>query len=138
MNISVRKLLPLEWDHAYSLISQLRNISREKFIESFRIQAMNGYELVGAFGDERMLGLIGFRPVHTLARGSHLHIDDLVVDEALRSTGIGKKLLDFAISESESRDMNVVFLDARQQAIPFYERNGFVAHTSPSMKKSLR
>jgi len=138
MNISIRKLLPLEWDHAYSLISQLRNISREKFIESVRIQTLNGYELVGAFGNEKMLGLMGFRPVHTLARGSHLHIDDLIVDEALRSTGIGKKLLDFATTESESRNMNFVFLDARQQAIPFYERNGFVAHTSPSMKKPLR
>ena len=89
MNISIRQLLPLEWDHAYSLISQLRNISREKFIESVRIQTLNGYELVGAFGNEKMLGLMGFRPVHTLARGSHLHIDDLIVDEALRSTGIG-------------------------------------------------
>ncbi|WP_264158933.1 GNAT family N-acetyltransferase [Enterobacter hormaechei] len=74
---------------------------------------MNGHELAGAFGDEEMLGLMGFRPVHTLGRGSHLHIDDLVVDEASRSTGIGKKLLDFAIIESESRDMNFVFLDAR-------------------------
>jgi len=62
----------------------------------------------------------------------------LVVDEASRSAGIGKKLLDFATTESESRDMNFVFLDARQQAIPFYERNGFAAHTSPSMKKPLR
>ncbi|WP_312045418.1 GNAT family N-acetyltransferase [Erwinia sp.] len=138
MDLSNRKLLPLESDHAYSLISQLRNTSKEKFIESVRIQTMNGYELVGAFGDEKMLGLMGFRPVHTLARVSHLHIDDLVVDEALRSSGIGKKLLDFATTESESRDMNFVFLDARQQAIPFYERNGFVAHTSPSMKKPLR
>ncbi|HBU5760118.1 TPA: hypothetical protein L9J66_005728 [Klebsiella pneumoniae] len=57
MNISIRKLLPLEWDHAYTLISQLRNISREKFIESVRIQTLNGYELVGAFGNEKMLGL---------------------------------------------------------------------------------
>ena len=78
MNISIRKLLPLEWDHAYSLISQLRNITKEKFIKSVRIQTMNGYELVGAFGDEKMLGLMGFRPVHTLARGSHLHIDCLL------------------------------------------------------------
>jgi len=99
---------------------------------------LNRCELVGAFGNEKMLGLMGFRPVHTLARGSHLHIDDLIVDEALISTGIGKKLLDFATTESESRDMNFVFLDVRQQAIPFYERNGFMAHTSSSMKKPLR
>lgn len=62
MNISIRKLLPLEWDHAYSLISQLRNISKEKFIESVRIQTLKGYELVGAFGNEKMLGLMGSVP----------------------------------------------------------------------------
>ncbi|MGK3142239.1 GNAT family N-acetyltransferase [Pantoea sp. C2G6] len=102
-----------------------------------RIQTLNGYELVGAFENEKMLGLMGFRPVHTLARGFHLHIDDLVVDEALRSSGIGKALLDFATSESKSREMKVVFLDARPEAIPFYERNDFIHHTSPSMKKPI-
>ncbi|MGV8927987.1 MAG: GNAT family N-acetyltransferase [Ewingella sp.] len=138
MNFSVRKLLPIEWSDAYRLISQLRNLSREKFLESLRIQTLNGYELVGAFEDERMIGLMGFRPVHTLARGFHLHIDDLVVDEALRSAGTGKALLEFATNESQSKNMNFVFLDARKEAIPFYERNDFVHHPSPSMKKSLK
>jgi len=138
MNLSVRKLLPLEWSEAYRLIAQLRTLSEKQFLESVRLQTLNGYELVGAFEDEKMLGLMGFRPVHTLARGFHMHIDDLVVDEALRGAGIGKALLDFATIESESRDMNFVFLDARKEAIPFYERNNFIHHSSPSMKKPLK
>jgi len=98
---------------------------------------MNGYELIGAFNNEKIVGLMGFRPVHTLARGPHLHVDDLVVDEASRSLGVGKILLDFALNESKDRGMNFVFLDAREQAIPFYERNGFIFHTAPSMKFPL-
>jgi len=46
-------------------------------------------------------------------------------------------LLAFAVSEAKSREMNFVFLDARKEAIPFYERNDFIFHTSPSMKKIL-
>lgn len=138
MNFSIRKLLPIEWPDAYRLISQLRDLSLDEFLGSVRIQTLNGYELVGAFERESMLGLMGFRPVHTLARGLHLHIDDLVVDEALRSAGTGKALLDFATIEAHNRNMNFVFLDARKEAIPFYERNDFVYHTSPSMKKILK
>lgn len=138
MNVLVKKLLPHQWLDAYTLISQLRNITEQKFIESVRIQTLNGYELVGAFEGEKLFGLMGFRPVHTLARGPHLHIDDLVVDEKLRSSGIGKKLIEFATHEANDRDMNFVFLDAREQAIPFYERNGFIIHTAPSMKKRLK
>lgn len=137
MKVSIRKLLPIEWECSYSLISQLRTLTKDKFVESVRIQTMNGYELIGAFNNEKIVGLMGFRPVHTLARGPHLHVDDLVVDEASRSLGVGKILLDFALNESKDRGMNFVFLDAREQAIPFYERNGFIFHTAPSMKFPL-
>lgn len=134
----IRKLLPNEWDGAYRLISQLRDISKEQFIQSVTIQTLNGYEIVGAFIDEKPMGLMGFRPVHTLARGLHLHIDDLVVDKESRSLGIGELLLNFAKAESKSRGMNFIFLDVRKEAIPFYERNHFVFHASPSMKIQLK
>lgn len=120
------------------MISQLRDISKEQFIQSVTIQTLNGYEIVGAFVDEEPKGLMGFRPVHTLARGLHLHIDDLVVDKESRSLGIGESLLNFAKAESKSRGMNFIFLDARKEAIPFYERNHFVFHASPSMKIQLK
>ena len=134
----IRKLLPAEWSEAYPLIAQLRNISNETFLESIKIQALNGYELIGSFVDGRMTGVMGVRPVHTLARGFHLHIDDLVIDEKFRGLGTGKALLDFATVESESRGMNFIFLDARKEAIPFYEQNNFLFHASPSMKKPLK
>ncbi|KJV25487.1 GCN5 family acetyltransferase [Pantoea sp. BL1] len=134
----IRKLSPSEWNEAYPLISQLRDISLGQFRESVKIQSLSGYELIGAFIDDRLTGLMGWRPVHTLARGYHLHIDDLVVDEHARGSGIGKALLDFATRESAGREMNFIFLDARKEAIPFYENNNFILHASPSMKKPLK
>ena len=133
----IRKLLPAEWGDAYPLIAQLRNVTNEAFLESVKIQSLNGYELIGFFTDQKLTGVMGFRPVHTLARGFHLHIDDLVVDEKARGLGIGKALLGFATLESENRGMNFIFLDARKEAIPFYEQNDFLFHAAPSMKKPL-
>jgi ribosomal protein S18 acetylase RimI-like enzyme len=77
------------------------------------------------------------RPVHTLTRGSHLHIDDLVVDTQLRGTGAGRLLLEYAEKDAKARDMTAMFLDARKEAIPFYEAQNFVYHTAPSMKKPI-
>lgn len=77
------------------------------------------------------------RPVHTLARGSHLHIDDLVVDANRRHTGAGQALLDYAELEARHRGMSAVFLDARQDAIAFYEKQSYTFHRAPSMKKTM-
>ena len=84
-----------------------------------------------------LVGVMGMRPVHTLARGPHLHVDDLVVDETFRKSGAGKALMAYAETDAKARGMSLVFLDAREGAIPFYEGIGFVFHTSPSMRKSI-
>lgn len=45
---------------------------------------------------------MGFRPVHTLARGYYLHIDDLVVDEAFRGAGTGKNCWNLRLVNQKS------------------------------------
>ncbi len=135
--ISVRKLLPSEWLQAFPIISQLRSLDKEEFLRRVRRQSYSGYELIGAYLDDELVGVMGMRPVHTLARGPHLHVDDLVVDAEARGSGIGRALMSFAETDARSREMNAVFLDARQEAIPFYERENYVFHPAPSMKKIL-
>ena len=51
------------------------------------------------------------------------HIEDLVVDEAVRNYGLGKKLLDIAKRESE--DCYKIILDCNNENIGFYEKCGF-------------
>src|ERR1022692_1162997 len=50
----------------------------------------HGYELHGIFDQDRLVGVGGFRVVTTLARGRHLHLDDLVVIETSRGGGYGR------------------------------------------------
>jgi GNAT superfamily N-acetyltransferase len=135
--LEIRRLSPVEWGHAYPVIAQLRSLDEATFLERVRRQSHSGYELVAAFRDGSIIGVLGMRPVHTLARGAHLHIDDLVVDEAARGSGAGRSLMAYAESDARARGMTAVFLDARPEAIPFYEREEYLLHPAPSMKKVL-
>ncbi|MGG1949165.1 GNAT family N-acetyltransferase [Trinickia sp. NRRL B-1857] len=137
ISVEVRRLTPAEWPKAFPVVAQLRALDEAEFLRRATRQSFSGYELIGAFAGDELVGVLGMRPVHTLARGAHLHIDDLVVAEQARGGGIGNKLLAYAEADARTREMNVVFLDARPQAVPFYERCDYELHGAPSMKKKL-
>lgn len=132
------RIEPSAWAQAFPLISQLRAaLDEAEFLQRVRRQSHGGYELVGAYRDGRLIGVMGMRPVHTLARGPHLHVDDLVVDEAVRGSGAGRALMAYAEADARARGMGAVFLDARPDAIPFYEREQYTLHAAPSMRKLI-
>src|SRR4051812_43203198 len=136
--LQVRRLEPREWAATFPLIVQLRpHLDQPEFMRRVERQSYSGYELVGAFRDGRLVGVLGMRPVHTLMRGPHLHVDDIVVDETERKTGSGRALMQFAQEDAKARGMTAVFLDAQPLAIGFYETIGFALHTAPSMRKPL-
>lgn len=89
MKMLVRRLGPAEWRGAYPIVAQLRHLDEEEFIRRVDRQSYSGYELVGAFRDGELVGAMGMRPVQTLARGPYVHVDDLVVDAAVRGSGKG-------------------------------------------------
>jgi ribosomal protein S18 acetylase RimI-like enzyme len=137
-DFEIRRLEPREWADLFPIIAQLRpHLTEEEFLRQVRQQSHSGYELVGAFRAGQVVGVLGMRPVHTLARGPHLHVDDIIVDEAERRTGGGRALMDYAETDARARGMAAVFLDARPVAIGFYKVLGYDLHTTPSMKKAL-
>ncbi|MCZ8396839.1 GNAT family N-acetyltransferase [Achromobacter ruhlandii] len=132
------RIEPSAWAQAFPLIRQLRTaLDEAEFLQRVRRQSHGGYELVGAYRDGRLIGVMGMRPVHTLARGPHLHVDDLVVDEAVRGSGAGRALMAYAEADARARGMGAVFLDARPDAVPFYEREQYTLHAAPSMRKLI-
>ena len=72
--LDIRRLTPAEWGHAYPVIAQLRSLDEAEFLARARRQSHSGYELVAAFLNGKIIGVLGMRPVHTLARGAHLHV----------------------------------------------------------------
>jgi len=136
--VQTRRLEPREWATVFPLVAQLRpHLDAQAFLAQVRRQSHGGYELVGAFRDGRLIGVLGMRPVHTLVRGPHLHVDDIVIDESDRRAGVGRALMAYAEADARARGMAVVFLDARPEAIGFYRALGYTLHTAPSMKKNL-
>lgn len=135
--VNVRRLLPAEWPQAFPVISQLRKLDEAEFLRRSRQQSHSGYELVGAFRNGELIGVLGMRPVHTLARGAHLQVDDLVIAAEARGSGAGHALMAYAEADARARDMTAVFLDARPEAVSFYESRNFALHSAPSMKKMI-
>ena len=111
---------------AFPLMSALRDrVRAETFVDEVRAQQLQGYELIGGFEGSRLVVLAGIRRSHTLSRGPHLFVDDLVTDEAVRGQGHGRAMLEWLGARAADEGIPKVFLDSRATARGFYERVGF-------------
>lgn len=102
-------------------------LSREE-VEAL-VSAESSILLVGRYPDEAapivcMLTLIVYR----VPSGTRAHIEDVVVDEALRSRGLGEALMRHALNVAREAGANGVALTAnpgREAANRLYQRLGF-------------
>lgn len=120
-----------EIEGAYPLVSALRDRVRpETFLHEVRRQQRDGYELIGGFADGRLVALAGVRPGHTLSRGEHVFVDDLVTAEACRGAGHGTAMLRWIAARARASGVSRIYLDSRVTARSFYEQIGFTCLTS--------
>ncbi|MFE2140781.1 GNAT family N-acetyltransferase [Streptomyces sp. NPDC059456] len=117
---------------AWPVFAQLRPHigDAEELVRRWRRQQSEGYRLVLARpeGSPTVLGAAGFRLLTTMAWGRVLYLDDLIVDEASRGTGLGGQLLDFVKAVAGSEECDQVHLDTgyhRHAAHNTYLRAGF-------------
>ena len=112
---------------------QLTPTTPEAFVNLIRRQQQDGYVLAAGFaGAEaaRPVVLAGVRVAHTLARGPHLFVDDLVTDPSQQGKGHGTAMIAWLRAEAARRVLPWVWLDSRATAKGFYERVGFEFNTS--------
>ncbi|HXG57303.1 MAG TPA: GNAT family N-acetyltransferase [Vicinamibacterales bacterium] len=121
---------------AFPLMSQLRDrIHAETFVAEVRRQQADGYHLIAAIEADRIVGLAGIRRSHTLSRGPHLFVDDLVTDDARRGRGVGTALMAWLEGLARAEGLPRIYLDSRATAQGFYEKLGFTFLTAvPSWK----
>jgi len=88
----------------------------------------NGARMTLAVVDDIVRGVALWRIIENTYEGRRLYVDDLVVDTACRSQGIGNHLLDWLEREAHARSCAVLALDSgviRKDAHRFYFREGF-------------
>lgn len=116
---------------AYPLMKALRErITEDTFLHEVRVQQAGGYRLLAAYENGKPIVLAGIRRAHTLSRGDHLFVDDLVTEESARAAGHGRAMMQFLAREAASQGIRRIHLDARITARGFYEKLGFTFHTS--------
>ncbi len=136
--IEIRRLSGPGIELAFEVIAELRtHLDRSEFLRRVELQSPSGYELWGAVEGGRVIGAVGFRPAHSLARGLYLHVDDLVVTAGRRGQGIGRMLLVAAEREAQRLGCASVFLDSRPAALRFYQDLGYALHPSPLVHKPV-
>jgi len=115
----------------FPLMKELRErISAETFLAEVRRQQAHGYRLLAGFADGSPVVLAGIRRAHTLSRGDHLFVDDLVSGASVRGAGYGRAMMQWVGRLAAAERIPRIYLDARITAKGFYEKLGFTFHTS--------
>jgi GNAT superfamily N-acetyltransferase len=129
----------LHGERIYAVLHELRSaLDQPTFEHRWRYQHQYyGYEVVIAWLDHEVVGVMGMRPVETLSRGAFLHIDDLVIRHDCRRRGVGRSLVMWGETWAITHGLGAIFLDSRVEAIPFYRQIGYDAHGSVLVRKIL-
>ncbi|MDZ4077234.1 MULTISPECIES: GNAT family N-acetyltransferase [Hydrocarboniphaga] len=92
-----------------------------------RVFASGGRMLI-AVQDDAVLGVAVYRISENTAYGVNLYVDDLVTDEAQRSTGVGHALIEWLEHRARAAGCAMLHLDSgtqRKSAHRFYLRERF-------------
>lgn len=113
----------------HPVMHQLRpHVPAEGWVERVRRQNEgNGYRLAYVEDGGRVVAVAGFWIGENLPDGLHLHVDDLVTDEASRSAGHGALLLGWLERLARESGCGILTLESGVQrfaAHRFYMRQG--------------
>ena len=86
---------------------------RQAFVDRVNdVQRPQGYRLVGAFEDDRVVGVAGFRLIENLAWGRSLYVDDLSTLPQARRRGHAARLLEWCAEEAARLGCDELHLDS--------------------------
>lgn len=106
---------------------QLRPGLSEDYAVRMRKIFTQGGRMCVAVRGEQVLGLAVYRIYENTFDGRKFYVDDLVTDEAARSTGVGRMLLDDLKARARAGGCTFLTLDSgtqRHRAHAFYFREG--------------
>ena len=128
MNIKIAET-DAELARLSDVLLELRTkFTKDALIAQIRAQQQEGYRVAYVESDSEVICVAGFVVGTKLAWGKHLYVDDLVTAERHRSTGAGKRMLDWLKDYALTLGCRQLELDSGVQrfgAHRFYLREGF-------------
>ncbi|MBI2078224.1 MAG: GNAT family N-acetyltransferase [Euryarchaeota archaeon] len=105
----------------FPVMNQLRpHLDEPSFLRRVRDQADEGYRLAFTEVRGKATAVAGYRVQNMLFQketGRMLYVDDLVTDEAQRSKGHGRALLDWLVEEARREGCDALELDSGVQRV---------------------
>ena len=113
----------------FDVMKQLRpHLDCDEYVATVRaMQGSDGFRLVALIDDGVVRAVAGYRYMRMLYCGRLLYVDDLVVDEHVRSQGYGSRILDWLKDEARREgcaELQLISRVVREQAHRFYFREG--------------
>ena len=135
MDIKIRKGTPEDVPQVFELVQevalfekaadQVSNTPEQMLEDGFGPNPI--YGLLVAEVDGKIVGISMYYTRYSTWKGKRLYLEDLIVTESMRGSGLGKMLLDATIVEARATQCTGVMwqvLDWNEPAIKFYERYG--------------
>lgn len=142
MHIEIKEMKTLEGMlEQFPLLLQLNpKLKKERVEEYWKEMLPRGYHFIGAFDAEKCVGVSGFWINIKLYSGKYIEVDNFVVDEKYRSSGIGKQMIDWIEEEGRKNNCRIAMLDCYledRKAHKFYFRQGYMIGGFHFLKKLI-
>lgn len=118
-----------EIEACFDVMAELRpDLKKQDFLATVRGMEPEGFRLIYIAQDNKVVAVAGYRIYSNLFMGKHLYVDDLVTADAERSSGYGKRLIEWLRNKAKSSHCRFLHLDSgthRGRAHKFYFDQGF-------------
>lgn len=127
-------------ESVFLLMKQLRpNLTLDQYKTIYeKAHKADDYTLWGYYRDQTCIGALGLRTLYDYVHLKHLYIDDLVIDENHRSSGIGSILLNHAEKlavEQGCTGLRLCTGNENHRGIQFYEKEKWTQRALVFKKK---
>jgi GNAT superfamily N-acetyltransferase len=98
-------------------------IGLEEYNKQFEEQL---FDILVAEHNSTIIGMALYYPTFSTWKGKMMYLEDFVVQEAFRKSGVGQLLFDAFLEEAKTQDCKLVkwqVLDWNEPAINFYKKN---------------
>ncbi|WP_299394632.1 GNAT family N-acetyltransferase [uncultured Gelidibacter sp.] len=135
MNFNIRKAVPIDMPRVHELLTELAVFEKEPDAVEVSISDLQNdgfgkhpaFECFVAEVDDKVEGIALVYPRYSTWKGRILHLEDLIVSQKMRGSGLGTALLDEVVRYGHQLGVKRIcweVLDWNEPAIEFYLKKG--------------